>query len=334
MSISLLEPVSLALGRTGKVLFRPFDFAKWVTLGFCAWLASLGEGNPLSSIQGRFPLAQGRFPAPNVPPGGVGQPGGPLVNNDFDLKPAADWIRSNLEFSVGITAAVVLFLVALSLLLTWLRAWGTFMFLDGVVRDRGAVSEPWSEYAREGNSLFRFMIVFGLVMCFLCALIVAGALAVAWSDLVAGRFGEKLATALVAFVPLFILVVACGGIASVFLEDFVVPIMYLRRTGVMAAWDEFSRSILTGHIGTMILYLLMRLLMGVVLSVIALFATCATCCLAGLPFVGSVVLLPLAVFERSYSLYVLEQYGAGWQILSARAKPKGPVFEDLPPSSV
>jgi len=334
MSISLLEPVSLALGRTGKVLFRPFDFAKWVTLGFCAWLASLGEGNTIPNLRGRFPLARGPFPTPNVPPGGVGQPGGPLVNNDVDFKPVADWIRSNLEFSVGIAAAVVLILVALSLLLTWLRARGTFMFLDGVVRDRGAVSKPWREYAREGNSLFRFLIVFGLVMALLCVLIGAGAIAVAWSDLVARRFGENSATALVAFVPLFVLVVTCGGIAGVFLEDFVVPIMCLRRTGVMAAWDEFSRSILTGHVGTMILYLLMKLLIALVLGIIAVFASCATCCLTGLPYVGTVILLPLAVFERSYSLYVLEQYGADWQILSARAKPARLVFEDLPPSSV
>src|SRR5882672_914946 len=41
--ISVTAPVSLALERVKQVLFRPFDLGKWFVIGFCAWLALLGE---------------------------------------------------------------------------------------------------------------------------------------------------------------------------------------------------------------------------------------------------------------------------------------------------
>jgi hypothetical protein len=42
--ISVTEPVSPALERVKAMLFKPFDLGKWFTIGFCAWLALLGEG--------------------------------------------------------------------------------------------------------------------------------------------------------------------------------------------------------------------------------------------------------------------------------------------------
>jgi hypothetical protein len=41
--ISVTEPVSPALERVKTMLFKPFDLGKWFTIGFCAWLAFLGE---------------------------------------------------------------------------------------------------------------------------------------------------------------------------------------------------------------------------------------------------------------------------------------------------
>src|SRR5436309_15078106 len=41
--ISVVTPVSAALERVKQVLFRPFDLGKWFVIGFCAWLAHLGE---------------------------------------------------------------------------------------------------------------------------------------------------------------------------------------------------------------------------------------------------------------------------------------------------
>jgi hypothetical protein len=59
MSVTL--PVGQAMDRVKKVLFQPFDFGRWLVIGFCAWLAYLGEGGGLrrllSARNGRFPDA-------------------------------------------------------------------------------------------------------------------------------------------------------------------------------------------------------------------------------------------------------------------------------------
>ena len=41
--ISVTTPISHAIDRVKQVLFNPFDLGKWFTIGFCAWLAGLGE---------------------------------------------------------------------------------------------------------------------------------------------------------------------------------------------------------------------------------------------------------------------------------------------------
>src|SRR5207237_8221003 len=50
--------------------------------------------------------------------------------------------------------------------------------------------------------------------------------------------------------------------------------------------------------------------------------TCLTCCLAALPYIGTVIVLPVPVFFRSFSLLFLRQFGADWDVWS-----KIPVLE-------
>ena len=219
---------------------------------------------------------------------------------------------------------LVLSLVSLilGLVVLWLKARGVFLFLDGVVRNRGAVAEPWTEYAAEGNSLFRFLIVY-IVVIFLVSLLILGLGAgIALPDIRTMTFGDHAATALLVAVPLFLLTGLVIVVVHVFLYDFVVPIMYLRRQGVLDAWGKFRRSILTGRGGTMVLYLLFKIVLGIGAALIAVALTCATCCITALPFVGTVLLLPLSVFFRSYPLYFLEQFGSEWTIFPELGFPR------------
>ena len=43
MKISAIEPILLAWDKMVHILFKPFDFHKWLVLGFCAFLAQCGE---------------------------------------------------------------------------------------------------------------------------------------------------------------------------------------------------------------------------------------------------------------------------------------------------
>ena len=74
-------------------------------------------------------------------------------------------------------------------------------------------------------------------------------------------------------------------------------------------------SLLAGRGGTFVLYLLKKLVIGLAVGSITFGVVCATCCIAALPYVGTVILLPLHVFVRSYSLYFLGQFGPDWQVI-------------------
>ncbi|MHC4176306.1 MAG: DUF7544 domain-containing protein [Planctomycetota bacterium] len=296
MAISVVDPASPAINRTRKILFQPFDIGKWFTLGFCAWLAHLGEGGGGggSGFQG-----------------GGGPGGGPGP----DIEPVLDWIRENVALIVMVVLAVVVVAFLIGLLVTWLSSRGHFMFLDGVVRNRGAVREPWSEYRREGNSLFLFRVCFGLAAFGLFVLVATGAVAIAWPDIAAGQFGGSAVAALGLGILVFLMVAIAVGCVSLFLKDFIVPIMYLRRVSVMPAWREFYQFLLADHLGTFVLYVLFKIVIAMAIGIIAMLATCLTCCIAALPYIGTVILLPLFVFLRAYPLYFIEQFGPEWQII-------------------
>jgi hypothetical protein len=65
------------------------------------------------------------------------------------------------------------------------------------------------------------------------------------------------------------------------------------------------------------------------IGIIVLLAILATCCIAGclllLPFLGTVLLLPVLVFKRAYPLYYLAQYGPQYDVF-----PVPPALPSLP----
>lgn len=69
------------------------------------------------------------------------------------------------------------------------------------------------------------------------------------------------------------------------------------------------------------LYVLFQIVLKMAIGLLIVLVVVATCCLAGclmaLPYVGTVVLLPILVFERSYSLYYLSQFGRGYNVFPA-----------------
>ncbi len=78
MNISVTDPIGRAIERTKRILFRPFQWRKWFVLGFCAFLAQLGEGGGGSIPNWNVPMGRGggmTVPTPGPPPG-LPTPGG------------------------------------------------------------------------------------------------------------------------------------------------------------------------------------------------------------------------------------------------------------------
>ncbi len=301
MAFSVGEAISKSFERTMQMLFRPFDAGKWFVLGFCAWLAYLGEGGFSFNFNNGF-SSQGQ--------GG----GGP------DFGGAKIWLAEHLALVIVLGAALFLFCLVLGLVISWLKARGQFMFLDGVARNRGAVVEPWHQFRQVGNSLFWFNLVLGLVALIILLLIVGLGLALAWFDIKTGHFGVGAVLGIVAGAGLFVVWLIVLVLICAVVRDFVAPIMYLRNVRTLEGWRIFRWEILPEHVGDFVIFYLVKFGLGIVVAIIAIVATCVacclTCCLALLPYISTVILLPLLVFMRCYSLYFLEQAGPQWRIFA------------------
>jgi hypothetical protein len=304
MSHSVVDPINLAIQRTQAMLFKPFAAAKWFVLGFCAFLAHLGEGGGAYTY---------RMP-------GSGFPGN--WDEPFrGLGEVQEWVHSHAGLLIFLAGTLFLFVLALSLLFLWLRSHGAFIFLDGVVHDRAKVVEPWKRYAPQARSLFGFTLCLALAGLVLLVLVIGGGLAFAWHDIRTMHFTYRSALALLGGLPLLLLLALGSGIVGVLLQDFVVPAMYLRRLGVLDAWQAVRDEILAGQFGLIVLYFLMKIGLAICVGMVAAVVTCLSCCIAALPYLSSVILLPLFVFSRAYPLYFLEQFGERWRFFEKATEP-------------
>ncbi|HEV8244993.1 MAG TPA: hypothetical protein VGP93_04465 [Polyangiaceae bacterium] len=297
MAGSVTEPISKAAERAQRMLFGPFNLGKWLSLGFIAFLAQLGEGGGYSA---RLPNFRGTFP----PSGGPGYGG---LSHEFDE--ALSWARAHQTLVLAIGTGVVVAGVLLGTLIVWLSSRGKLMFVESVLFDRHAVSEPWSRLRERAFSLFKFRMVLGLLGMTLMLPILAAALFVALPDIRAWRFESHAWLGILILFCNFLFLGLPLTIISLLLEDFVVPIMYLRDLATTGAWKVLRAEILPGNAGTIVLFYLMQFLLGLAIGLLVLFITCLTCCLAALPYLSSVLLLPIHVFRRGYSLYFLEELG-------------------------
>jgi len=307
MTLSVTQPISRAIEHTKRVLFKPFDIGKWFVLGFAAFLARLGESGPWSSFHTRFP----------------GRAGGDSAGRSFAeiADNAIAFVTQHLGLILAIGAVVMVVMLALGVVLIWLSSRGRFIFLDGVVRNRAAIVEPWTRFRALGNSLFLARCVIALLALLVFALIGVGSAAVAWPDIVNREFGPHALSAVILFVSCLLLSAVVFGLLKGLIEDFVTAVMYRYNLSFLAAASMFWSQMLRSHIGAFILFYLMKLLlmlaMGMMIGVIWVITCCVACCLMAIPYIGTVLLLPILVFVRSYSIMFMEQFGPAWRFIEA-----------------
>jgi hypothetical protein len=105
-----------------------------------------------------------------------------------------------------------------------------------------------------------------------------------------------------------------------FTNDFIIPIMYLHFCPCTKAWHYFLQ-ILLYRKGAFTLYILFQIVINMVIGAILMVIVFGTCCCAALflaiPYIGTVLMLPLLVFKRAYSLCYLRQFGPGFDVFPA-----------------
>jgi hypothetical protein len=311
--VSVIAPIQPAIERARRLLFQPFDLARWFAIGFCAWLARLGEGG-FGGYNLRFPLQSG-VQSPRA---------SSWQGSSESWEQIKDAVMRNLAWVLPLAVALAGLVVVLWLLVVWLSSRGDFMFLHCVALDRAEVAVPWRRYAREARSLFLFRLALGLVAA------VAILLLLATAGVVLYQIYRQDGTRLADWLPLIAAGLALLAVGVAFLvvakltEDFVVPIMFLRGGTWRQAWSELL-GLFAGRLHLLIVYLLFQIVLAMAIGIVIVVAVIATCCIAGclmiLPYLGTVALLPILVFQRAYSLYYLGQLGTRYDLFQPAAQP-------------
>lgn len=230
------------------------------------------------------------------------------------IERAKDYVLDNSYWIIPLAVTITVLVIVIGLLIAWLNSRGRFMFLHCVATNKAEVRVPWTKFRKHGNSLFLFRIVLGLI-----GLAVVGVPVIAIIALVIMlASGALVAVASIAGIIILSVMLFAFGIGLFlvrkFTFDFVVPIMFLQTASCVAGWREFM-TILSANKLRFALYLLfqivIRIVIGAIIGIgfcIGLCFCCASCLLV-IPYIGTVILLPLFVFTRAYSLYYLQQFG-------------------------
>jgi len=310
--VSIIDPLSKAIDWARDVLFRPFDLEKWIVLGFCAWLAMLGEHG-----RGSYNWNNGHSDLEDVERG---------------MHQAWEWVLANLIPVLLIGSVVLLVLVAFWLLCRWLSSRGKFMFLDGVVHNRAAVVEPWNRFRAPANSLFALRIVLDLIGMVVIGGLLAGMLVSVLLFVGSDNTVPLLVMALIFGVLCMVFIAIVFVVIELVIVDFLVPMMYLRTCGVGPAWRELG-PLLGARPGVFVLYIVVKFLVSIVVVILVFLACCVTCCCVMIPYVGTVILLPLWVFLRAWPVYFLGQFGPEYARFATLGPTEEAIVEPAPPAT-
>ncbi len=300
VAASCVSPVGPAWDAMKNILFRPLDMGKWFVLGFTAFLATLGEGGGGSFNAGDsadWEEITG-------------------VSGNADPQQVLEGLRSFFQEYAGMILAIgggiLLVCIIVGLILMWLQCRGMFMFLDNVVHDRAEIVYGWKTFKQHANSLFLWRFVYGIV-CFavFMILLVIGFFSVAEPLFQTNTF-TGLGLVFGCNIGLWVLIAIIMSYIGLFLEGFVVPIMYNHDLTATEAWSRFL-GLLSNNFGKFVLFgIFYFLLVSLWVTCIIILIPCTLCilgCLLAIPYIGTVALLPMIVFFRLYTLGYLEQFG-------------------------
>src|SRR5881396_83715 len=282
--IEIFKPFGEAFELTKKILFQPFDVKKWFVIGFAAWLANLGGGVGGFNYQ---------------------------YNRREDVQKLNEAI-SQIPHPILVIGVCVLigFVLVLIVLFAWLRARGRFLFIDCIVKNRGAIAEPWRDFRKEGNSYFLFSLLVGFAFLILAVLLsFPFMLPIIRRVMFLHIHDVYLISTIAAWAFVMILLVLAWSLIA----NFMVAVMYRQRCQASKAFATVVR-LVAAHPGEILLYCLFLIVLALATAIVACVATCATCCIAAIPYVGTVLLLPVFVLLRSFSLLFLRQFGPDYDV--------------------
>lgn len=319
-TLPIMPPLSQALARVGLTLFKPFNLRKWLLLAVPAFTIFLGATFDAVNLHHLLNIPDVRDAVVET------------------ARLALDYYVTHTWTATALLIAAATVIIAYFLVLYYLSARGTFMFLDNLARNRPAIRESWHRWRVPANSFFWFRLSWSLIgfNLFLLIAIVAGI--IIWPDLwqaatdPSNTFAPTWRTptaAILMLVSVLILGIPLV-IINIWIHAFIPPLMMARNlTGWQALRHVFTH-LLLAHPKSLTLWTLMYLVFTMVSSTassligaLGALLTCLTgpAC-ATLPLVGyayyyllTIPLLPFLAFDRLYPLYFLQQLGPDYQLI-------------------
>ncbi|MBN1540962.1 hypothetical protein JW992_02370 [candidate division KSB1 bacterium] len=308
MNIQFLNPFSNAWERMKRGLFKPFVLSNWFAIGFTAFLAQLADG------------------------GGGGGGNGRSIRNigdhswgDILFAPyrAWEWLSDHSEWAIFIIF-ILLAVVAFAVFILYISSRGKFMFLDNVVHIRALVAKPWNTFRAEARSLFLWRVAYTAIV-----VLIFGALVwTVWQGL-QNRVGQLEdgpfpVLYLVGNGLLFLFFLLAVAYVELLLSHFIVPIMYKQRINAVDAWNRFL-PLHWRYFGHFFLYALFLFFLyigvGVLAVVFGLFTCCCGFLLLLIPYINSVVTLPVTYTMRAFSFEFLAQFGNDFALIDSDGTP-------------
>lgn len=280
--VSVFAAFGEAFRFSRKRLFRPASFPGWIRLAFLAFLGSTLE-------LGIFTYNSAMLDLPRRTP--VERP---------DAGPYLAFLFGHLTLIVIALALIVAAGVLLRLAWVFVACRGRFMFLDGLFFPEKRLGASWGENARQGNSLFGWKLFTGTLGFLFFLVTVLAFFLVLFDRALLQRLTGQATTLLIGLAGVGLV----AAFLSVYLEDFVVPLMWARREGVLRAWAGFF-GLFARRPFLFLAYAFLRFLFSVATFLLTTLAFCLTCCLAVLPVVGEAVLLPLHALVRAWPVFLL-----------------------------
>jgi hypothetical protein len=303
-NIEVFKPFGEALEVTKKILFQPFDLKKWFVIGFAAWLSNIGS----SGYNFKF------------------------RETDWENNPVLQNVRETLHqlphsvliLCIFVFIALVLVLV---IVVAWLRARGRFMLVDCIVKNRGVIAQPWREFRKQGNSYFLFALLVGLIIGII---VTATALPFVVPVIRSGTRPHLHDFYLLCTIVLWALVLFLFIFAWMLISHFMVAVMYRRRCRAGEAF-RISISLVRDYPGEITLYCLFWIALAIAVGMASCVVILATCCIALLPYIGTVIMLPIFVFLRAFGLRFIGQFGPDYDVWASNIEAPPPLPPTAPP---
>jgi hypothetical protein len=233
MAMYAEQAMKEAFVRTKEFFFSPFSLMRWLKLGLVGILGGIvqsGSGGGNCNFNS---------------PGGGSSSDSPDFGKVSDearkfFESVKNFYQDHTTLIYVFIAAVALLMVALSLVLSYVRANMFFVFMESLIRKDVAIVKGFFGNKNKGLSLFLFNLATGIALLVIILVIFTPLLLHIWHMSQSGNQGFNwsiLANFILSFVFFFIVLIIANFIYSL-TYDFASAIAYARNKSILGAWGE------------------------------------------------------------------------------------------------